>query len=165
MKLRMTWLNQDDIGGTMKTLLRCYMAMFIVLIISSPLMAGGGLDVFLNNLNVQARADMDGFAARVSAQFGVPLPQVEAVIGTVKTPADAFMCFELGQMTHRPYKDAVQVYQKNRGRGWGVIAKEMGIKPGSPEFHALKRGDFALTGEPGGVVHKKGKGKGKGHNK
>jgi hypothetical protein len=25
----------------------------------------------------------------------------------------------------------------------------MGIKPGSAEFHALKRGDLAFTGQPG----------------
>jgi hypothetical protein len=43
-------------------------------------------------------------------------------------------------------------------KGGGVIAKQLGIRPGSPEFHALKRGDFALTGEPA-------QGKGKGHNK
>ena len=141
--------------------------MILLLLFCSPVMAGGGLDVFLNNLNVQARADMGHFAVQVSAQFGVPLPQVQAVIGTVRTPADAFMCFQLGEMTHRPYRDAVQVYQANRGRGWGVIAKEMGIKPGSPEFHALKRGDFALTGMPQGTASGKGKGKGKGkgHNK
>jgi hypothetical protein len=136
----------------------------MMLLFSTPVMAGGGLEVFLNNLNVQARADMGDFSARVSAQFGVPLPQVQAVIGTVKTPADAFMCFQLGQMTHRPYREAVQTYQTHRGKGWGVIAKEMGIKPGSPEFHALKRGDFALTGESGGAQGK-GQGKGKGHNK
>ncbi len=50
----------------------------------------------------------------------------------------------------------------------GVIAKELGIKPGSPEFHALKRGDFVFTGEPGGSaggVQGKGKGNGKGHSK
>jgi hypothetical protein len=44
-------------------------------------------------------------------------------------------------------------YKKNKGRGWGALAKSLGIKPGSPEFHALKRGDD-LYGQ-------KGKGKGK----
>ena len=30
------------------------------------------------------------------------------------------------------------MYEQDRGQGWGVIAKRMGIKPGSAEFHALK---------------------------
>ena len=137
--------------------------MFILL--NSLAIAGGGLDGFLNDLNIQARADMNGFSAKVSAQFSVPLPQVHAVIGTVAAPADAFMVFQLGQMTHKPPETVVQVYQAHRGKGWGVIAKSLGIKPGSPEFHALKRGDFVLSGEPGESPGKgKGKGKGKGHN-
>jgi hypothetical protein len=58
----------------------------------------------------------------------------------------------------------------NKGKGWGVIAKNLGIKPGSAEFHALKRGDLSFTGEPGagegqkGQGKGKGKGRGKGHN-
>ncbi len=59
-------------------------------------------------------------------------------------------CFQLGYMTRTPYEKVVQVYQGDRGKGWGVIAKSLGIKPGSPEFHALKRGDFVFNGEPDG---------------
>ena len=130
--------------------------------------AHASLDGFLDNLNIQARADMNGFTARLSTQFGIPGAQVNAVIGTVSEPADAFMVFQLGQMAHQPIDQVVKVYRKKRGKGWGVIAKELGIKPGSAEFHALKRGDFTLTGEPGptgGPGKGKGKGKGKGHNK
>lgn len=130
--------------------------------------AAGGLDGFLSSLNIQAQADLPGFSARVSTQYGVPQAQVMTTIRMVKEPADAFMVYQLGQMTGNPPETVIHVYQAHRGKGWGVIAKELGIKPGSPEFHALKRGDFALTGEPGrgpGEGHGKGKGKGKGHNK
>ncbi len=48
--------------------------------------AGGGLDGFLSNVNVQARADLPGFSATVSAQFGVPVPQVQAILTRVDTP-------------------------------------------------------------------------------
>ncbi len=143
-------------------------AVMAVLLLCGVAVAGGGLDGFLGNLNIQARSDMNGYAARVSAQFGVPEVQVRAVIGTVSAPADAFMVFQLGQMTHRPPDEVLHVYKANRGKGWGVIAKSLGIKPGSPEFHALKRGDFVLDGGPGGGPGNgkgHGKGKGKGHNK
>ena len=139
-------------------------AMFLVICYGQAV-AGGGLDVFLDNLNVQARADANGFSARLSTQFGVPVQQVRTIISTVSAPADAFMVLQLGQMTHRPPETVVQVYQANRGKGWGVIAKRLGIKPGSREFHALKRGDFVLSGEPRGEGPGKGKGKGKGRNK
>jgi hypothetical protein len=133
---------------------------------SGQVFAGGGLDVFLNNLNVEARTDLSGFSARVSAQFGAPLVQVRATIATVREPADAFMVYQLGRMSGSPPETVIATYKTNRGKGWGVIAKELGIKPGSPEFHALKRGDFALAGGPaGGPGMGHGKGKGKGHKK
>jgi len=31
-------------------------------------------------------------------------------------------------------------WQQNHGQGWGVVAQRMGIKPGSAEFHQLKKG-------------------------
>jgi hypothetical protein len=132
--------------------------------------AEGGLDGFMSDLNVQARADMGGFSARLSAQFGIPEVQVRTVIGSVREPADAFLCLQLGDWAHRPVEQVIGVYKTNQGKGWGVIAKSLGIKPGSPEFHALKRGDLVFSGEPtgnryGGHGKGSGKGKGKGHNK
>lgn len=143
---------------------RIVLAVLVLVLVAAPGVASATLDSFLSSVNVQARADLPGFHAKVSAQFGVPVPQVEAVLGMVATPADAFMVFQLGQMAHRPPETVVQTYQAHKGKGWGVIAKELGIKPGSREFHALKNGDLvygdAATSGPG-----KGKGKGKGHNK
>ena len=131
-----------------------------------PGAASASLESFLSSVNVQAQADLPGFHAKVSAQFGVPIPQVEAVLAVVATPADAFMVFELGRMSHRPPEVVVQTYKSHKGKGWGVIAKELGIKPGSKEFHALKNGDLvygdAATSSPG---KGKSKGKGKGNNK
>ncbi len=131
----------------------------------------GGLEVFLSNVNVQARADMPGFSVGLSTQFGVPVTEVQAVLRTVHEPADAFMVLQLGQMAHRPPETVLAVYQPNRKKGWGAIAKDLGIKPGSAEFHALKSGDLHFTGrnagrggdrgEAGGS--ERGNGGGKGH--
>ena len=135
-----------------------------VLMFTAPAMAGDGLDAFLSNVNIQARADMNGFSARVSAQFGVPEAQVRVVLGKVSEPADAFMVFQLGQMAKQPTETVMRVYQSGKGRGWGVLAKELGIKPGSTEFHALKRGDLHFGAGPNDQPNSgKGKGKGK-HN-
>ncbi len=113
-----------------------------------PIPAAASLDSFLSSVNMQARADLPGFSMKVSAQFGVPVPQVQVVLGRVATPADAFMVFQLGQMAHHPPELVLQTYQAHHGKGWGVIAKELGIKPGSREFHALKQGDLVFDGRP-----------------
>lgn len=118
----------------------------------------GDLDVFLSDLNVQARADLPGFKARLSVTFGVPVPQVEAIIVRVQAPADAYMVMKVGQVAKQPQEVVLQEYQANKGKGWGAIAKNLGIKPGSREFHELKKG---FDGDDSG----KGKGKGKGKRK
>jgi hypothetical protein len=129
--------------------------------------AFASLDSFMANINIQAQADLPGFKTKISAQFGVPVSRVEEVFVRVSAPADLFMTFQLGQMSGKPSEVVLQSYKANKGKGWGVIAKDLGIKPGSAEFHALKRGDLQFTGRPagGGDEPARGKGKGKGHNK
>ena len=126
-------------------------------LIFSPALASSDLDSFIKNLNVEAQADLGAFKIRVSTQFGVPVPKVEAVIASVGTPGDAYMCFRVGQVASKPVEVVTKEYQANKKKGWGVIAKNLGIKPGSKEFHALKEGNVSGdSGSPG-----KGKGKGK----
>ena len=132
---------------------------FLIAVISGN--AYANLDSFLSDLNLKVKVDKNRFNATLSSQFGIPLPHVQAITNRVVRPADAFMCLQLGQMTNQHPDRVLQVYQNNKGKGWGVIAKELGIKPGSAEFHALKRGNFTLTSEQIGKPHK-GKGKGKG---
>ena len=62
----------------------------------------------------------------------------------------------------------VEVYKSNKSKGWGAIAKEMGIKPGSAEFHAMKKSMKSKGGSKSNSNGKsnsnddnKGKGKGK----
>ena len=138
------------------------MTVSLALTLLSPLAAfASGLDGFLANVNVQARADLPGFSASLSTQFGVPVPQVQAVIRAVPQPADAFMILQLGQMSGREPDRVLAVYQPNRQKGWGAIAKDLGIKPGSAEFHALKSGNLHFTSQP--AMHADTHGKGNGH--
>lgn len=129
---------------------------------SSAVADGRGLDGFLHDLNVQAHADPEGFAATLSSQFRVSGTEVRVVLGAAHHPADAFMILQLGQMSHQPTDAVMRVYQRDSGKGWGVMAKELGIEPGSAEFHALKRGDLHFGTAPashGGSGHGRGKGK------
>jgi hypothetical protein len=123
---------------------------------------------FLSELNAQAQEDLNGYTEKLGNQFGVASQQVRDIINAVDYPADAFMVLQLGQMTNKQPETVLETYKNNQGKGWGVIAQELGIKPGSAEFHALKQGDFSFTGVPGdssGTGQGKGKDKGKGHNK
>ena len=79
------------------------------------------------------------------------------------------MCLRVGQVASQPVEAVVKEYKSNKGQGWGVIAKDLGIKPGSKEFHELKKGDPSAGGSGGnsgkGKDKEKGNGKDKGKGK
>jgi len=81
-------------------------------------------------------------------------------MANVKTPGDAYMCFRVGQLASKPVEVVTKEYQGNKGKGWGVIAKNLGIKPGSKEFHELKREILMRMT----LAREKGRGKAKGKN-
>jgi hypothetical protein len=118
-------------------------AMIIVimamLIAVSTTASAGDFDWF-RDFNLQAQVDPGGLRARLATRFQVGDAQIGAVLGNVTDPADAYMVFRLGEMSHYPPEKVMDIYKANKGKGWGVIAKDLGIKPGSSEFHALKRG-------------------------
>ena len=136
-----------------------------LLCVSSAVAEGRGLDEFLHNLNVQAQANPEGFSATLSSQFHVSGAEVKVVLGSVHDPADAFMVFQLGQMSRQPRDAVMRVYGSHAGKGWGVIAKELGIKPGSAEFHALKRGDLHFGTAPASYDDDAGPGHGHGNGR
>ncbi len=143
----------------MKKIFSFLCIIFLSLFLSSPVLASSDLDGFIKSLNVEAKADLGAFKVRLSTQFGVPVPKVEAIMASVGTPGDAYMCFRVGQVASQPVEVVMKEYQAHKEKGWGVIAKNLGIKPGSKEFHALKKGE--LNGDDASAGKGKGKGKGK----
>lgn len=117
------------------------LAICILLCCAGQAMADA-LDTFLDNVNVQAAGDRHGAIANIGSHFGVPSSDVELLMGTTGSLADAFMVLQLGRWTGLSRDRIMGVYGSRKGQGWGVMAKELGIKPGSAEFHALKNGDF-----------------------
>jgi hypothetical protein len=141
------------------------MRLVLAAVVMVALAAGGAFAAdfeWLKDLNIQAQADPSGFRAQLSTRFKLGNAEVNAVIGKVAQPADAYMVMRLGEMSGQPVDRVVETYKSGKDKGWGNLAKSLGIKPGSKEFHALKRGHDLGGGSSG---QGKGKGKGKGHNK
>lgn len=112
------------------------------------------LDANLKIVNTDGNRDLPAFKASLTQTFNVPMPKVEAAFKVGMSPGDALMAFQISNITRRPIEDVITVYKKSKSKGWGAMAKEMGIKPGSAEFHALK-----------GKVKEKSKGNGKSKDK
>jgi hypothetical protein len=127
------------------------------------------------NLNIQAQADLTGFKAQLATRFKIGDVQVDAVLSNVDDPADAYLVLRLGEMSGRPVSQVIERYKGYGGKGWGTLAKSLGIKPGSQEFHALKQGHDLIKrskysknyyssydhGSDKGSGNYRGKGKGK----
>ena len=64
----------------------------------------------------------------------------DLTVGWNPRSGDVFMACNIAAIIGRPCRYVVEAYERDRGHGWGNIAKQMGIKPGSPEFHRLKKG-------------------------
>lgn len=121
-------------------------------------------DVNLKDMNVKAKADLPFFKKEISLSYNIAEGKIDQLmIGKGMEPADVFMAAEVAKKTAKPFDEVVKSYEVNKDKGWGVIAKEMGIKPGSPEFHALK--DSAKGKNEKMKDKNKGKGKGKGKDK
>jgi hypothetical protein len=125
----------------------------ILLLVPSAAVAGD-FD-WVRDFNIRVQADPTGFRARLAARFQIGDAQITAVLGNVSTPADAYIVFRLGEMSRQPTDHVLREYKTSKGKGWGVIAQSLGIRPGSEEFHALKRGEDLFSGNDGKAKGKK----------
>lgn len=114
------------------------------------------IDTDLKSIDIEAQADFGLFKAEMGGSYNISEKKIDELHASVKmSPAEIYLALEIGKLTNKPIEEVVNVYKANRDKGWGVIAKELGIKPGSKEFHALK----------GNVKGKASKGKGKNKDK
>lgn len=120
---------------------KMFFVVSIILLIISPVCFARDFG-WMKDFNIKAEGDPTGFRAKLRARFKIGDAEIEAVLSDVRNPADVYMVFRLGEMSRRPTKDILNKYSSRKGKGWGNIAKDLGIKPGSQEFHALKEGNF-----------------------
>ncbi|MES2762784.1 MAG: hypothetical protein V4677_11275 [Bacteroidota bacterium] len=119
------------------------------------------LDNILKDINTKAKDDLSAFVQNAVTTFNVAKNTVDGLLKDL-LPGDAFMVLQTAQVVNKPIETISTTYQKNKDKGWGQIAKELGIKPGSAEFHALK-GKAKNNGK--GKEKAKGNSKGKSNGK
>lgn len=124
------------------------------------------MDNVLKDINTKAQADIKAFKDEVSTKFNLAKDKIDGLLN-VMAPGDVFMAAQTAEITHKPIETVTETFKKNKDKGWGVMAKELGIKPGSKEFHELKnktkehKGKSKDKGKPEGKGKPEDKGKGK----
>jgi hypothetical protein len=99
------------------------------------------------DFNKQAKADWPEFRARMATRFDLSDLHVIALRNIFDSPADAYIMLRFGEMQGVLKKlskeegiEAVKKYRSNKGKGWEVLAKSLGVELESKEFLVLKRG-------------------------
>ncbi len=97
------------------------------------------LDSYVGKINERAEADPDGFFRQLSQKHNIPEDEIrQARERHGFSYGDTYMATALSRISKRPIGVVAEEYKQNQGKGWGVMAMNMGIKPGSPEFKQMK---------------------------
>lgn len=100
-------------------------------------MGDPSVDAGLNELNVSAKLDLGAFYAEVTLQWGVPATQLKAQAAVLQ-PAELYVAAALAKLSGKSFDTVVALYRQDKAKGWGALARSLGIKPGSKEFKTLK---------------------------
>ncbi len=119
---------------------RLIVSLFLLLFTAG--LAQANVDVYVGDLNIFASKQFGDFKADLTAHYGISGSRFDVMLKKVDSPGDLAVALWLGQQAARPLDEVVRQYRIHRGKGWGVIAKGLGVKPGTPTFHKLKRGDL-----------------------
>ncbi len=118
-------------------------------------------DKELITTNDLAKKNLENFKNDLMAQYTVPLKEVNEILKRVSEPAEAKLVLEMNRITKQPVNRVLSSYDANKSKGWGAIAKDLGIKPGSKEFHEMKANMGQKSNGKGKDKKDNGKGKGK----
>ncbi len=98
------------------------------------------VDTWLNDINRYGGRYRDPFVDELVRYHGAPRDLVVDLLARRWAPGDIYFACALAKLAGQPCRYVADLWERDHGKGWGAIAKQLGIKPGSDEFHRLKRG-------------------------
>lgn len=99
------------------------------------------VDTWLGDVNRYGTRYREPFVDEMVRNYGAPRELVSELLATRRwAPGDVYYACAMAQVLGRPCRYVVDEWERSHGEGWGAVAQRLGLKPGSPEFHRLKRG-------------------------
>ena len=99
------------------------------------------VDSQLADVNRYGLRYREPFVDEMVRYYSAPRGLVTELLVTRRwAPGDVYYACAIAQTLGRPCRYVADEWQRNHGKGWGEVAGGLGIKPGSAEFHRLKRG-------------------------
>ena len=137
---------------------RSFLAIATMLLFFAASAMAGDFD-WVGDFNLRAGKNPRDFRARLASRFQAGDEQIDAVIDDVSKPSEAYIVFRLEEMSGQPLDRVMAEYEFCRKKGWDVIAKRLGIRPGSRDYRKLKAGQDLYGGN--GLAQEKGGDNGK----
>ena len=120
------------------------------------------LDSDLNIINADANLNFGAFKTNLSVSYNVSEKKIGYMQGSIGMKAgEIYLALEICKLSRKSIDDVIIIYKAHKNKGWGYIAKQLGIKPGSAAFHQLKNNANSKKSKSKGKGHSNGKGKGK----
>jgi hypothetical protein len=99
------------------------------------------VDTWLGDMNHYGARYPEPFIDEMVRYYNAPRPLVVDLLQARHwAPGDVYYACAMASVLGRSCRYVADQYEADRAQGWGVLAQRLGIKPGSPEFHALKKG-------------------------
>ncbi|HEY0506351.1 MAG TPA: proline-rich domain-containing protein [Lysobacter sp.] len=99
------------------------------------------VDTWLSDMNRYGSRYRDPFVDEMVRYHGAPRELVTDLLVTRHwAPGDVYFACALAAVIGRPCRYVADIWERDHAQGWGNVAKNLGIKPGSAEFHRLKKG-------------------------
>lgn len=107
----------------------------------NPRTGDAWMDGRLGDINAYGYRYREPFIDELARYYGAPRDLVfDLVVNRRWAPGDAYYACAIAQIVGRPCRHVADVWQRDHAQGWGAVAQGLGVTPGSPEFHRLKRG-------------------------
>ena len=104
------------------------------------------MDTHLAEINESASSDYEAFKDKLSENSEITDEEIDRYINEENMePAEIYYAGVLSSASGRPVSEVVGLYKEKMG--WGAVAQELGIKPGSEEFHELKANTVKKVGK------------------
>ncbi len=95
------------------------------------------IDDNLNIINNKANLDISNFKTEMNATFGVPIKEIETMLGTKDVvPGDVYFTLELAKSTKKTAKEVFDIFLPLNGNlGWAIVLSKLGFRLNTKEYH------------------------------
>lgn len=99
------------------------------------------VDQRLGDINQYGTRYREPFIDEMTRYYAAPRDLVSDLLVRQRwAPGDVYYACSIAQQIGRPCRYVVDEWNRDHRQGWGAMAQRMGIKPGSAQFHRLKKG-------------------------